>query len=519
MSRGTLKFLAGFLGILIVCVLLAGFDNLPRGVRAEIDSERRAFADAQKQVQGSQAEVNRDLAAEADLFRAVPASQQWPGGLSRAAGELESAGQQVAELTALEKANRRTDRQRAESLLASERGLRTAATADASAVQKDAAHWIELKQHLPQALQGMERDYQAARGFDLAPVAASVQRAETDWPDKKPDLESRLNALRGVAAESESMWQASAEARRRASAGDLSGIALVSADADSLKSHAADLPAKADELKSLAGQLYYSWDKVLVDLEVRGIGTNRSFDEKIRTVRTRVPDAAAKSGESTSEDKWVEVPRGVYEAQKNDLGMAVEHKPAGRYDSEAERMAQPAGFAYMATPAQGSNQYGRWEHRDGRDFWVFYGQYALMRDLLFNHNYRPLDRGEWDGYRTSRESGHTYYGRDEQAGAPKYGSQGTATQDRYAGSSYAQSGGFRDSKYASKSGSYRDSQYASPSARDPNADHGARQFGTNRSEEPRAARPPSGGFRPAPRSAPSFRPPMRSLGRTFGRRH
>ena len=79
MSRGTLKFLAGFLGILIVCVLLAGFDNLPRGVRAEIDSERRAFTDAQKQLQGSQAEVNRDLAAEADLFRAVPASQQWPG--------------------------------------------------------------------------------------------------------------------------------------------------------------------------------------------------------------------------------------------------------------------------------------------------------------------------------------------------------------------------------------------------------------------------------------------------------
>ena len=98
--------------------------------------------------------------------------------------------------------------------------------------------------------------------------------------------------------------------------------------------------------------------------------------------------------------------------------MAMEHKPAGSYDSEAERVAQPAGFAYMAPPGQGSNQYGYWDHRDGRDFWVFYGQYALMRDLLFNHSYRPLDRYDWEGYRSSRDSGRTYYGRDEQAGAP-----------------------------------------------------------------------------------------------------
>jgi len=50
-------------------------------------------------------------------------------------------------------------------------------------------------------------------------------------------------------------------------------------------------------------------------------------------------------------------------------------------------VAQPAGFAYVAPPSQGSNQYGYWEHRGGGDFWVFYGQYALLRDLLFNRQY------------------------------------------------------------------------------------------------------------------------------------
>ena len=29
---------------------------------------------------------------------------------------------------------------------------------------------------------------------------------------------------------------------------------------------------------------------------------------------------------------------------KHNLGMAIEHKPAGKYDSEAERIAQPAGL-------------------------------------------------------------------------------------------------------------------------------------------------------------------------------
>ena len=186
---------------------------------------------------------------------------------------------------------------------------------------------------------------------------------------------------------------------------------------------------------------------------------------------------------------------------------------AGKYDIEAERVAQPPGFAYMAPPGQ-SNQYGHWDHHDGRDFWVFYGEYALMRDLLFNRGYRPLDRYEWEGYRYAQRSGQTYYGHDEAAGqAPKYGTQGTATQRSYEGSTYAKSGGFKDSKYASKSGGYKDSKYASPSMRDPNADHSGRTFGKGSSREPEH------NYRPPPsRPAPSYHPPARSPGRSFGRR-
>jgi hypothetical protein len=177
-------------------------------------------------------------------------------------------------------------------------------------------------------------------------------------------------------------------------------------------------------------------------------------------------------------------------------------------------VAQPAGFAYVAPLAVGRNQYGYWDHSGGRDFWVFYGQYALMRDLLFNHDYRPLDRYDWEGYRDYRSTGRTYYGHDEAYGqAPKYGTQGTTTQNRYAGSTFAKSGGFKDSKYAPKAGSYRDSKFASPNAADPNADHSPRHFGSSPgSGHPSAA--PSAPRPSAPR--PSYRPP--SGARRFGKR-
>jgi hypothetical protein len=507
MSRSTLRFLAVALTVLIVVVLFAGLDALPREVRAQIDGDRAALASAQTQLRSAQDEIAKQSQAEPDLFRAVSATGHWTDHFVQAAGWLQCAALDVDELSRLEKRNRRQDRQQAEALLSHERDLRAQALAEASGVQKEAAQWADWKRQLPQALQEMERDHQAIHAFDLAPVAATVQKAETDWPEKKPDLDARLATVRGVATQSDGLWQSTDAARRQVTAGNYAGLdfAVLLAAADSLKTSAAALPRKTGEMQSLSGQLYDSWDKLLVDMEVRGIGNAREYDQQIRTVRTHLTDVAAKTGATTSEEKWVGVPRTTFEAMRNDLGMAIEHKPAGRYDSESEHVAQPAGFAYMAPPTQASNQYGYWEHRDGRNFWVFYGQYALMRDLLFNHGYQPVERGEWEGYRTYQSRGQTYYGQEPGASTPKYGSQGTATENRYSGSTYAQGGGFRDSKYANKPGSYRDSKYASPGARDPNADHSPKRFGS--------------GSRPeAPRPMPS-RPPMRSPGRSFGRRH
>jgi hypothetical protein len=507
MSRSTLKFLAVLLGVLIIVVYFANLDGLPRSLRSQVGQERAALASAEKQLHATQDDVLANLRSEADLFHAIPASQQWPDQLSKSLGDIQLASHDMEQLSALEKRNRRQDRQQVETLLAQERSLRTTALAEATGIQKEAAHWVDVKRHLPEEVQQMERDYGAIHGFDLGPVTATVQKAETDWPDKARNLEKRLAEVRDVIGQGETAWQSSTDSRRMAAANDFAHLdlaALVAAD-NTLKTAAANLPAEAKKLEKHVGQLYVAWDKILVDMEVRGGNT---YGQKIRTVETHFADASAKTGEVTSDEKWVDVSQAVYEAQKNDLGMAIEHKPEGKYEAEAEHVAQPAGFAYVAPPSQGSNQYGYWDHRDGRDFWVFYGQYALMRDLLFNHQYQPLDRGDWEGYRTYSSRGQTYYGGGSTTtqSAPRYGTQGSATQSRYSTSTYAQKGGFKDSKYATKSGSYGDSKYASPGG-----DRTPKQFGSgSRPEGPRASPPPNS------RPRPTYRPP--SPPRRFGKR-
>ncbi len=489
--KGPLKFLAALLGTLMAVIPFAGLDNLPRAVRTQIAAERSAYPSTQAAVASAREEVNRDLQAEPALFASIAADDGWPAALAAASSDLASAGQDVQQLAALEKANRRADRARAEALLAHERPLRTAAERRASSVRQQAAHWVELKRNLPETLAQMERDYAAVHAFDLSPVATAVQKASTDWPEKKSDLEARLAALRNAAAQSEDLWQKSAGERRLAAAGHFDGLdfGILLTAADTLHNSAARLPRESASLTALTGQLYTVWDKVLVDLDQ----SRRA--EKIRTITTR-------DGKTTSDDQWVEVSRSAFDSMKPNLGMAIEHKGSGKYDSEAERTAQPAGFAYVAPPGQ-RNQYGYWDRRDGRDFWVFYGQYALLRDLLFNRDYRPVDRGDWEGYRTSRERNQTYYG--QQSSRPQYGTGSATTQQRYSGSTFDRNGGFKDSKYASKPGSYRDSEFSTPAARNPNVDRNPQRFGSG--SAPRAAPP-----RPRPAPMP------RSIPRRFGRR-
>ena len=251
MSRRGLEFLAVFLSFLIVIVVFAGFDNLPRQLRADVVAEQQQLPQTEKQFQGARDEVTRDLASDPDLFRAHSMNTVFPERFRIAEAELQGAKKDAAALQQLLKTNRRQDRERAERLLKEETALRTGALKEASLILGEAQHWVDLKRNLPAQLKQMESDRQTLQSWDFAPITAVVQRAETNWPDKKANLEARLSALRAIPAGASKVWQDSDAMRRKAESKDLAGLdyaALLTA-AEALHDDASALPARTGELE------------------------------------------------------------------------------------------------------------------------------------------------------------------------------------------------------------------------------------------------------------------------------
>jgi hypothetical protein len=281
---------------------------------------------------------------------------------------------------------------------------------------------------------------------------------------------------------------------------------LVAAD-DALAGDAAQISTGAAQLTALSGQLYNTWDKILIDLDKSREGMDMVYRENLNVVTTHLVDVAAKKTEITSHETWTDISGASYRSLENDLGMSLAHKDAGLYDSEAVTTAQPSGFAYMATPEQGRNQYGYWSQSGGQSVWMWLPEYFLMRDLLWGRDYQPVYINEYHGYQTAMRSGQSYYGPSTRVGPPKYGSHGTFTQQRYSGSRYVQSGGFKGSGYASSRNAESPHSPSSGFSRpEPEPGSGVgKRFGGGGSS-------PSGhqfGHTPSPRP---------SVGKSFGRR-
>ena len=425
--------------------LLVSCGGLPRALRNQIASEKDSLRQTERQLQHTSDTVRDDIAHSPDLFRGTSVSTEWPARLQSARGSLDRAKNDLQQL------DRLSDPRRAEQLLTEERALRQSVMRDAESVESDANSWLDFERNVPHYLATMQREYDEIHGVDLTPVSAVVQKAEQDWPAKKADLDGRLAALRQSSEAAETQWRATESARQAAAAGTAKGpqIATLIQANDVLQRDDSKLKHDAEDLRAACGQLYDSWDKILADLEVAHHEGETVYSEKVSTVRTHYVDVAAKKTGISSDNKWVDVPASSYRAVENDLGMVIAHKDAGLFDSEAQNKIQPPGFAYIASPEQGSNQYGYWSHSGGQSVWTFLPQYLLMRELLWGHRYQPIYINEFNGYQTALRSGRVWYGQETPASPPKYGSHGTFTTQRYANSRYVQSGGYAGSAYSS----------------------------------------------------------------------
>ena len=115
---------------------------------------------------------------------------------------------------------------------------------------------------------------------------------------------------------------------------------------------------------------------------------------------------------------WQQVGRRIYNQYQPHLGMVILSKGP---DGTVNQDQHPPGYQQV-----GNERYGQWRNEGGgRSFWVFYGQYALLSHMIGGFS-RPIYRNDWNGYRSARNSGQTYYGPGGAGGV--YGTNGSVTR-------------------------------------------------------------------------------------------
>ena len=446
MERRALGIVAIIIIGLMALVATAGLDHLPGSVKKQVDAGSGLLANDKQTLERDQSQLDKTIGEDPALFQKE--ADGWRARLGQDQAQLDSAAAKLEGLKQLAKANRRGDEANVERGLKEFNSLREQALGDASAVQSEAQRRLEFKRKLPERLRATRASYESLEAVDADAVAGQVRKAMTDWPAKREDLQTRLDALKDYKTKAQGIWDSSAELRAAAEKGNLpdSQLETLSSDAEQIDSLAREAKEGIAADNALASQLYTNWDKLLLSVEDQR--------QKVRIVRTRFPDATLTHGETTSEERTEPLDTAFLRDREAPTGMVIERKPAGKYDSEAERTVQPPGYAYIAPPGQ-SNAYGYWSG----GAWHWLGEYLLLSQLLRSSR-EPIYLPDYDAYRYSRSRGETYYGRNREYEPPRRPTGGWYTERGPASSGGIGSGGFGASPYRSR-GTFSGSQYRS----------------------------------------------------------
>ena len=288
------------------------------------------------------------------------------------------------------------------------------------------------------------KEQKSRQAITNATLLAEVSQGQVDYPEMSERLQARLDTLTAQAAMATSAataLQAAAQAQpvKYVEAGEI---------ADRIQRNAKAVNDGVVTLRSDIASLGTSTDRILVDMK----SENGNCAHKYRYVE----------GGLARQTSWVPVTCAEYNAHVDHLGMAIYSKPEGTFKSEAVTVAHPPGYTYI-----GNTRYGRWDARPDGRYWVWYGQYALTRDLLWGAGgYQPVRNRTWSSYRTSVKSRKPYFGATKQ-----YGTNGTLAKTKYQSSAFMtkRRATFAASKYrtnsATKYGATRSGSTGSGSTR------------------------------------------------------
>lgn len=466
MDRSTLKALVVAIVALMVVVLIAGMAG--GGISSETSrlarQELQSLDSQSRELQAGSQTVSNALRDHARLFDDSTRTA-WKERLKDAEQQLAAADRAAAEARALLEENDPEHESDLVTTIDRVRSARETAVAEIGALLNAARRRVEFAKDRPAFLARVKTHLQTVEGIDLDGLRAEVSGAANRWEQKSADLNRRLQLIAKMvddARTASTLANSQNEAFEKDPAtADLD--AFFAADR-SLNQLAADAPQAISNLRERIAQLDVSWDEMLVDMEIVESGNRYQFFHSIKRVTTPAvvgsEDEGAEAVAPTEETRRVSVNSATFKRHEKDLGMVLRHKPAGKYDDEAEASTQPPGYAYMAEPGQ-RNRYGYWQNRGGSSFWVWYGQYSLMRNLFYGPTYYPVRASSWSGYHRSRTTGRTFYGTD--TNKPRWGSGGSYTSSRYASSSYKRNSGYSGTKWRGSGGSFRSSPYRASS--------------------------------------------------------
>lgn len=444
------------LGLVVAVAAFGG--GLDNRIVALAEAEIKNIQEARQTVESEQATVSKWMKDDPDLFAAQAGAEGWDSSFQKANEELKGADTNVQKIRALISADDSETEAELVTLTENLASTRAKVVSAISGIRFAAQDLIDFKKEIDKKLPALNANYTAILSFDIAALESQVAQAVSDWPGKKDDLTRRVDSFKQLKENVQSSWQATEEARNRVTNKQFTGndVEMLVRAADSFEQARASLQAAPARLSALIDQLYWSWDKTLVDFEINE-GATVGFRQKTETTKVRALVPEGQTAETKKSEQWQSISEQEYKKKKDSLGMVVEHKAAGKYDNESVRSVQPPGYSYVAPPGR-RNRYGYWGPRNGSgSFWHFYGQYAFMSHMLGGprHYVTP---SMYTDYRHHRDTGRTYYGRDN-VGRKMYGSDGTTTRQRFSSSNYVKTNGFKNSQYVKSGGTYKGSRY------------------------------------------------------------
>ena len=233
-----------FAGLIALVALLssAACSGLPKSLKAEVEAEEQQFASARREFETARNDVRQSLAKQPEL--AKMRGLLWQPALDRDTERFNICANQLKELRELLRQDRKNSRGEVQQLLHGEQRMRAETMTDVRAMQKEAQRFERLRSSLPE----LDRQADQLAATDLHAVTTLVAKAETDWPEKKTDLEHRLEVIKQGQSKATTDWKAA-----RKSGGDHPDFAVLFPAEEALQSEAAALSQQPRRLNEMTG--------------------------------------------------------------------------------------------------------------------------------------------------------------------------------------------------------------------------------------------------------------------------